>query len=310
MMATEKHPELSGLLVVNKPKEMTSFGVVARLRRVTGQKKIGHAGTLDPNVEGVLVVALGKATKLIDLLQSRPKTYTGTVTFGYATESQDADGVVVEEKPLTAAIDQGQLDAARADLTGDIIQIPPIYSAVKVNGKRLYEYARAGGEVELPKREATIYRFDQTSPLTWVEGQPYQQMDFLAQVSKGTYIRTLAYDLGQKLGLPATMTALKRTAGSGFTIDQAVPLDDLLAMDYSEILTHVHSIESVLTWPKKVLTQDEVFAVKNGQKIPVSTWSQNDAGYYQVYDQDQLLAVYAFDVDQNLWRSRYFFAQN
>ncbi|KMK53574.1 tRNA pseudouridine synthase B [Fructobacillus sp. EFB-N1] len=309
-MATEKHPELSGLLVVNKPKEMTSFGVVARLRRVTGQKKIGHAGTLDPNVEGVLVVALGKATKLIDLLQSRPKTYTGTVTFGYATESQDADGVVVEEKPLTAAIDQGQLDAARADLTGDIIQIPPIYSAVKVNGKRLYEYARAGGEVELPKREATIYRFDQTSPLTWVEGQPYQQMDFLAQVSKGTYIRTLAYDLGQKLGLPATMTALKRTAGSGFTIDQAVPLDDLLAMDYSEILTHVHSIESVLTWPKKVLTQDEVFAVKNGQKIPVSTWSQNDAGYYQVYDQDQLLAVYAFDVDQNLWRSRYFFAQN
>nr|WP_059393115.1 tRNA pseudouridine(55) synthase TruB [Fructobacillus tropaeoli] len=310
MMATEKHPELSGLLVVNKPKEMSSFGVVARLRRVTGQKKIGHAGTLDPNVEGVLVVALGKATKLIDLLQSRPKTYTGTVTFGYATESQDADGVVVEEKPLTAAIDQGQLDAARADLTGDIIQIPPIYSAVKVNGKRLYEYARAGEEVELPKREATIYRFDQTSPLTWVEGQPYQQMDFLAQVSKGTYIRTLAYDLGQKLGLPATMTALKRTAGSGFTIDQAVPLDDLLAMDYSEILTHVHSIESVLTWPKKVLTQDEVFAVKNGQKIPVSTWSQNDAGYYQVYDQDQLLAVYAFDVDQNLWRSRYFFAQS
>ncbi|GAP03591.1 tRNA pseudouridine(55) synthase TruB [Fructobacillus tropaeoli] len=309
-MATEKHPELSGLLVVNKPKEMSSFGVVARLRRVTGQKKIGHAGTLDPNVEGVLVVALGKATKLIDLLQSRPKTYTGTVTFGYATESQDADGVVVEEKPLTAAIDQGQLDAARADLTGDIIQIPPIYSAVKVNGKRLYEYARAGEEVELPKREATIYRFDQTSPLTWVEGQPYQQMDFLAQVSKGTYIRTLAYDLGQKLGLPATMTALKRTAGSGFTIDQAVPLDDLLAMDYSEILTHVHSIESVLTWPKKVLTQDEVFAVKNGQKIPVSTWSQNDAGYYQVYDQDQLLAVYAFDVDQNLWRSRYFFAQS
>nr|WP_203618264.1 tRNA pseudouridine(55) synthase TruB [Fructobacillus tropaeoli] len=310
MMATEKHPELSGLLVVNKPKEMTSFGVVARLRRVTGQKKIGHAGTLDPNVEGVLVVALGKATKLIDLLQSRPKTYTGTVTFGYATESQDADGAVVEEQPLTAAIDQGQLDAARADLTGDIIQIPPIYSAVKVNGKRLYEYARAGEEVELPKREATIYRFDQTSPLTWVEGQPYQQMDFLAQVSKGTYIRTLAYDLGQKLGLPATMTALKRTAGSGFTIDQAVPLDDLLAMDYPEILTHVHAIESVLTWPKKVLTQDEVFAVKNGQKIPVSTWPQNEAGYYQVYGQDQLLAVYAFDTDQQLWRSRYFFAQN
>ncbi|GAP00220.1 tRNA pseudouridine(55) synthase TruB [Fructobacillus ficulneus] len=306
-MVTSKHPELSGLLVVNKPKEMTSFGVVARLRRVTGQKKIGHAGTLDPNVDGVLVVALGRATKLIDLLQTRPKTYTGTVTFGYATESQDADGEVVADQPLTEGLDQAAITAAMADLTGDVIQIPPIYSAVKVNGKRLYEYARAGETVELPERQATIYRFDQTSDLSWVEGQPYQQLDFEAQVSKGTYIRTLAYDLGQKLGLPATMTALRRTAGSGFDLAQATDLDDLLEMDFDQLCQKIMPIEAVLDWPRKDLTEEEYFAVKNGQKIPTTTWPQTEEGYYQTFYQDQLLAVYHFDADQGLWRSRYFF---
>ncbi|GAP02618.1 tRNA pseudouridine synthase B [Fructobacillus pseudoficulneus] len=307
-MAGSKHPELSGLLVVNKPKEMTSFGVVARLRRVTGQKKIGHAGTLDPNVEGVLVVALGKATKLIDLLQSRPKTYTGTVAFGFATETQDADGAVVAEQALTTGLDETEIKKAMASLTGDIIQIPPIYSAVKVNGKRLYEYVRAGEEVELPKRPATIYRFEATSPLRWLPNQPYQAFDFVAQVSKGTYIRTLAYDLGQKLGLPATMTALKRTAGSGYSLDQATDLDDLLEMNFDSLCQRIQPIESVLTWPKKDLTEAEAFAVRNGQKITIDQWPATETGYYQLYDQGQLVAVYAFDADQDLWRSRYFFA--
>ncbi|MBS9336105.1 tRNA pseudouridine(55) synthase TruB [Fructobacillus papyrifericola] len=297
---------LSGLLVVNKPREMTSFGVVARLRRVSGQKKIGHAGTLDPNVDGVLVVALGKATKLIDLLQTRPKTYRGTVTFGFATESQDADGAVVEEKALTEPLDEEKLRAAFSALEGDIIQIPPIYSAVKVKGKRLYEYARAGESVELPKREATIYRFRPTSTLRWEAGKPYQSVDFEATVSKGTYIRTLAYDLGKSLGLPATMSSLTRTSGSGFDIDEATDLDELMALSEEDLAKRVKPIAAVLTYERKDLSDDEYFAVKNGQKI--SQWPKNQDGFYQLYYHDQLIAVYAYSEEESLWRSRYFFA--
>ncbi|MFC4760425.1 tRNA pseudouridine(55) synthase TruB [Fructobacillus durionis] len=296
---------LTGLLVVNKPKGMTSFGVVARLRRVSGQKKIGHAGTLDPNVDGVLVVALGKATKLIDLLQTRPKTYQGTVTFGYATESQDADGEVVEKKPLDEGLDEAELQSAFQSLEGDIIQIPPIYSAVKVNGRRLYEYARAGQEVELPRREATIYEFKPTSALRWEEGQPYQSIDFEARVSKGTYIRTLAYDLGKSLGLPATMTSLTRTAGSGFSLDQAVDLDKLMEMSEEEVEKQLLPIADVLDYERKDLTDEEYFAVSHGQKI--SKWPKNESGYYQLYYDQKLIAVYFYSDEDELWRSRYQF---
>lgn len=296
---------LTGLLVVNKPKGMTSFGVVARLRRISGQKKIGHAGTLDPNVDGVLVVALGKATKLIDLLQTKPKTYTGTVTFGFATESQDADGAVIEEQPLTTGIDEEKLRAAFKGLEGDIIQIPPIYSAVKVNGRRLYEYARAGEAVELPKREATIYHFAPTSPLRWEEGKPFQSIDFEATVSKGTYIRTLAYDLGKKMGLPATMTSLTRQSGSGLSIDEATDLDELMALDEQGIASKLKPISAVLPYERKDLTNEEFIWAKNGRKI--SSWPKNEGGYYQLYYQNKLVAVYAYSDEEQLWRSRYYF---
>ncbi|MCO0832500.1 tRNA pseudouridine(55) synthase TruB [Fructobacillus sp. W13] len=296
---------LTGLLVVNKPKGMTSFGVVARLRRISGQKKIGHAGTLDPNVDGVLVVALGKATKLIDLLQTVPKTYQGTVTFGYATESQDSDGAVVEEKPLVKDLDPVALKAAFKSLEGDIIQIPPIYSAVKVNGKRLYEYARANEPVELPQREATIYEFAPTSALEWLPDQPYQRIDFDAVVSKGTYVRTLAYDLGQKMGLPATMTKLTRTAGSGFSIEQATPLDELMELDEAGIAAKLKPIADVLPYERKDLTEEEFTWVKNGRKI--SSWPKTEQGFYQLYFEDQLVAVYRYNEEEALWRSRYFF---
>ncbi|MBS9338062.1 tRNA pseudouridine(55) synthase TruB [Fructobacillus sp. M2-14] len=296
---------LTGLLVVNKPKGMTSFGVVARLRRISGQKKIGHAGTLDPNVDGVLVVALGKATKLIDLLQTVPKTYQGTVTFGYSTESQDSDGAVVEDQPLSEGINEDELKAAFKSLEGDIIQIPPIYSAVKVHGKRLYEYARANEPVELPQRQATIYEFAPTSALKWVENQPYQQIDFDAVVSKGTYVRTLSYDLGQKLGLPATMTSLTRVGGSGFSIEEATTLEELMELDEEGIKAKLKPISDVLPYERKDLTEVEFTWVKNGRKI--SSWPKTDEGFYQLYYEDQLVAVYRYSDEEELWRSRYYF---
>ncbi|MBS9334611.1 tRNA pseudouridine(55) synthase TruB [Fructobacillus sp. M1-13] len=297
---------LTGLLVVNKPKGMTSFGVVSRLRRITGQKKIGHAGTLDPNVDGVLVVALGRATKLIDLLQRRPKTYVGTVTFGFATETQDADGAVIEKQPLEKPLEDSVVQAACRQLEGDIIQVPPLYSAVKVKGKRLYEYARAGEEVSLPKRAATIYYFHLTAETAFDANKGYQTAFFEAQVSKGTYIRTLAYDLGRSLGLPATMTALRRTSGSGFDLAQATDLDELMAMSREELAAVLKPIAAVLPFERKDMNEEENFAVRNGQKV--DTWPKNRDGYYQLYDKDQLVAVYQYSDEEGLWRSRYYFA--
>ncbi|MDF7626860.1 tRNA pseudouridine(55) synthase TruB [Lactobacillaceae bacterium L1_55_11] len=295
--------DTNGLLVVNKPRGMTSFDVVAQVRRVFNQKKVGHSGTLDPNVDGVLVLALGKATKLIDLLQSRPKEYRGEITLGFTTETEDATGAVVDNHPLDQPLPADTIDAGLGQLNGPIIQVPPMYSAVKVNGRRLYDYARQGEVVERPKRQATIYDFHRTSDPVFKDG--YQSFDFVAQVSKGTYIRTLATDFGQHLSLPATMTALTRVAGSGFTLADSTDLATLKTMNLAEAQQLVHPLASVLDWPRHDLTDAEWFAVRNGQKI--TAWPINDSGYLQLYYQGQLKAVYQYDESGPYWRSRYVF---
>lgn len=295
---------VDGILVVNKPVGMTSFDVVARLRRHLGQKKIGHAGTLDPSVDGVLVLALGKATKLIDVLQSRPKTYQGEITFGFQTETEDRDGTIIREQALASPLPVDDIDQALAHFHGQITQIPPLYSAVKVAGRRLYEYARANESVERPTRSAYIYDFKRTSQPEF-DGR-YQSFDFHAQVSKGTYIRTLASDVGEFLNLPATMTRLTRISGSGFDLSQASPLNELLALPVEQVVERMVPINQILDWPIKELEQSEWFAVSNGQKI--SDWPINQSGYLQLYYQGQLKAVYQYDSEQALWRSRYVFS--
>ena len=147
---------MDGILPVYKEAGMTSHDVVFKLRKILHMKKIGHAGTLDPSVDGVLPVALGKATKTIEFLQESGKIYTGEVTFGFATTTEDLDGEVVESQPLSRPFTTDEIAVAMKALTGDITQIPPMFSAVKVNGRRLYEYARAGETVERPERQATI----------------------------------------------------------------------------------------------------------------------------------------------------------
>lgn len=297
-----KNNPVDGVIVVNKPKGVTSFDVVAKVRRAVGQKKVGHAGTLDPNVDGVLVVALGKATKLIDELQSRPKRYIGEITLGFATETEDLDGAVIAEQPIKTPFSDEAIDQAIQALNGDIEQVPPMFSAVKVAGKRLYEYARAGETVTRPVRAATIYDFHRTSPIAFNQAQ--QTFQFEATVSKGTYIRTLAADTGKQLGVPATMTSLTRTMGSGMDLSQAVDLAQIMAMDREAVLTHVVPVKTILTWPVKALTDDEWFAVKNGQKI--TSWPASDA-YLQLTYQGELKAVYAYDTADQHWQSRYVF---
>lgn len=218
---------MDGILPIYKEAGMTSHDVVFKLRRILNMKKIGHAGTLDPNVDGVLPIALGKATKTIEFLQEAGKTYTGSVTLGFATTTEDLDGEVIETKALERPFSVDEIQTAMASLTGEIVQIPPMYSAVKVNGRRLYDYARAGEIVERPHRQATIYEFNLTSEPVFDVKKQTQSFTFVAKVSKGTYIRTLAVDLGRQLKVPSVMSQLTRVNAGGYEIKQAHSLNDI-----------------------------------------------------------------------------------
>ncbi|WP_461212833.1 tRNA pseudouridine(55) synthase TruB [Lacticaseibacillus sp. GG6-2] len=218
---------MDGILPVYKPVGVTSHDVVAQLRRLLHMKKIGHSGTLDPSVDGVLPIALGAATKAVPALMAAGKTYTGEVTLGFATETEDLDGAEVERVVLPQPFTTAQIDQALATLTGEITQIPPMYSAVKVNGRKLYEYARAGETVTRPKRQATVYAFTRTDAGSFDAVRGEQRFKFSVRVSKGTYIRTLAVAVGHLLGVPAVMSQLTRIASGGFTLDETLDLRPL-----------------------------------------------------------------------------------
>lgn len=216
---------INGILVINKSKGMTSGDVVYKLRKILKTRKIGHAGTLDPEVEGVLPIAIGQATKLIELMHEKPKAYEGSGLFGFSTDSYDLDGKKLAEKELNSPYTAEQIQDGMNSFLGKIEQVPPIYSAVKVNGKRLYEYAREGIEVERPVRQVEVTGYDLIGQPKFEHGQ--ESFDFKIKCSKGTYVRSLVNDLGDKLGCPAVMTYLKRTSSSGFDLSSAVKLEEL-----------------------------------------------------------------------------------
>ena len=215
----------SGLLLIDKPGGMTSHDVVNRLRRALGVKKIGHAGTLDPMATGLLLVGVGRATRLLRFLNDMPKVYEGSSRLGVETDTLDAQGEVVRENPVT--VNESELRATMSALTGEIMQSPPAFSAVKVGGERLYKSARRGEAVEAPPRRVRVDSFDLlrfASP----------DFDFRVQCSGGTYVRSLVADVGTKLGCGGHLTALRRTAIGRFRVDDATSPDDpgsLLPLD-------------------------------------------------------------------------------
>jgi tRNA pseudouridine55 synthase len=223
--------ELEGVLLVDKPRDHTSHDVIARLRGKLRMKRIGHAGTLDPMATGLLVVLVGKATGLSQYLISLDKEYTGTIRLGVVTNSQDADGEVVESRPvppLTAA----QVKAAMDTFLGDQYQTPPMFSAIKVNGVPLYKMARKGEEIEREPRFIRVMSWD----LTRFEPP---ELDFRVRCTKGTYVRTLAHDLGAKLGCGAHLTSLRRTATDRMNVAQALTLEQIEALTLSELEKHL-----------------------------------------------------------------------
>lgn len=290
---------INGILVVDKDKGMTSADVVYHLRKALHIRKIGHAGTLDPDVTGVLPIAIGQATKLIELMHTQNKKYVGTAILGYATDSYDISGKVLKSQKLTEPIAKEEIEQQMQKFVGQIEQVPPIYSAVRVNGKHLYEYAREGIEVERPKRQVQIFAYDTMSEPVFDSKTGFQEFDFQIECSKGTYVRSLVNDLGNWLGVPAVMKTLRRTASSGFTIDQAVKLDQIIAHP-DEVTNFIQPIDAFFKdYETCDLTSGQWLKVKNGNSIPLKTNAKKVALRYNnsvkaVYQKDD--AVYRPDL--------------
>ncbi|GGF36035.1 tRNA pseudouridine synthase B [Microbacterium sorbitolivorans] len=224
------HMTASGILLVDKPTGITSHDVVAKSRRARGTRKVGHAGTLDPMATGLLIVGVEQATRLLTFIVGCDKTYLATIRLGQTTTTDDADGDidVVADAAAVAAVSDEQIAAGILDLSGPISQVPSKVSAIKVNGKRAYELARQGVEVELKARDVTISRFDVTHTR---RGDGYIDLDVVVDCSSGTYIRALARDLGSALGVGGHLTMLRRTRVGGFDVADAVTIEGLEGAD-------------------------------------------------------------------------------
>lgn len=209
---------MDGILNLNKPRGLTSHDVVDRVRAIARQRRVGHAGTLDPLATGVLLVCLGRATRLAEYLMASPKTYRATIRLGVSTDTYDAEGQVVDQRPVTAR--REEVEKALGRFRGRILQVPPMFSAIKRDGQPLYRLARKGVTVERQPRPVEIY------DLRLVEWDP-PRLTVEVTCSPGTYIRSLAHDLGEALGCGAHLTALVRLASGDFRLEEAVPLEDL-----------------------------------------------------------------------------------
>lgn len=250
-----------GILLVDKPAGITSHDVVARTRRAAGTRKIGHAGTLDPMATGLLVLGIEGATRLLTYIVGADKTYLATIRLGQATSTDDADGEITR-RALIADVDAvtaERISEGIAALTGEISQVPSAVSAIKVDGRRAYDRVRAGEEVELAAREVTVSRFD---VLAERRGEGVMDLDVVVDCSSGTYIRALARDLGDALGVGGHLTALRRTRIGPFDVTDAAELDDI---DPDAVLTPAQAAARVM--PQLDVTADEARDLRHGKRL-------------------------------------------
>ena len=248
----------NGIIVIDKPQEWTSMDVCAKLRGLFHEKRIGHAGTLDPMATGVLPVFVGRATRAVEFAGEGDKEYVAGLRLGLVTNTQDTSGEMLEERPVSVTAEE--LETVLDRFRGEIAQVPPMYSAIKINGKKLYELARKGKEVERPPRQVTIHSLT-------LEGREGER-DFTLRVrcSKGTYVRTLCHDIGQALGCGGCMSSLRRTMAAGFTLRDAVTLDQVQqAADPSALLLGVDACFAGR--PVVILKAELEKKVRNGMTV-------------------------------------------
>lgn len=263
---------MDGIVIVDKPQGWTSQDVTARLRRVFGTRRIGHGGTLDPMATGVLPVFVGRATRAVEFFEHAEKTYETVLRLGITTDTEDMTGTVLTEENVSFT--EEQLQETLAAFRGEILQVPPMYSALKVNGQKLCDLARKGKTVERQPRPITIHE------LTLVE-RGENTLRLRVRCSKGTYIRTLCKDIGEKLGCGGCMESLRRVAAGEYTIDEAVPLQTLL--DTEEPEKYLRDVDTMFrNYPAVTLTSNQETRCRNGNAFSVSL----APGTYRAYSQD------------------------
>jgi tRNA pseudouridine55 synthase len=264
------------ILVVNKPKDCTSRDVINKLNKIFNEKKMGHTGTLDPFATGVLVVCMGKYTKLVDLLTNLDKEYVGTIKLGIKTDTLDITGNILEKRECKTT--KENVNKVFKSFIGTYMQEVPKYSAVKIDGKKLYEYARNNESIELPKRKVSIYSLDLLNLTN-------DEITFKTKVSKGTYIRSLAQDICNSLNIIGTLSSLERTKQGVFTIDNSYTLEDISNNNYNLL-----DVTDILKYPIIKVNNDNRNLFINGNKVNLDL---KDNKYY-IYDDNKLIAIYEF----------------
>ncbi len=272
-----------GFLLVDKPAGRTSHDVVAAVRRIAGLKKVGHAGTLDPMATGLVIVALGRCTRLLRFAQDQPKVYEAVARFGVATDTLDAEGTVIEKSPLPVSVED--VESVLPHFRGEIAQVPPMVSALKHQGRRLYELAREGKVVERAPRQVTIYELD----LTGFEPGDYPEVAFRVRCSSGTYIRSLADDIARALEGRAHLTALRRTESGGHRVVQAWTLEQLESDFNRALLAPVDALPELAA---VVIDRDTATAVSHGRKLDATELGIDHDAPVRIVFEDRLVAVY------------------
>ena len=272
---------MEGIIVVNKPKGITSFDVIRKLKKILKTKKIGHTGTLDPLATGVMLVCVGRATKLASDLEAKDKIYIADFDIGYATDTYDIEGKKIAENIIE--ISKENLENSIKKFIGDIKQVPPMYSAIKIDGNKLYHLARKGIEVERPERDVTI---EYINLLDFKNNK----VKIETKVSKGCYIRSLIYDIGQDLGTYATMTALQRKQVGDYSLENSYSLEQIEKMIFNNDFNFLKTIEEIFSYDKYSLqTEKELTLYKNGNTVKIKENLENKK--YRIYFQDEFIGL-------------------
>ncbi|WP_339005023.1 tRNA pseudouridine(55) synthase TruB [Fusobacterium animalis] len=272
---------MEGIIVVNKPKGITSFDVIRKLKKILNTKKIGHTGTLDPLATGVMLVCVGKATKLASDLEAKDKIYIADFDIGYATDTYDIEGKKIAENIIE--VSKENLKQSIKKFIGNIKQIPPMYSAIKIDGNKLYHLARKGIEVERPKRDVTI---EYINLLDFKDNK----VKIETKVSKGCYIRSLIYDIGQDLGTYATMTALQRKQVGDYSLENSYSLEQIEKMIFNNDFNFLKTIEEIFSYDKYSLqTEKELTLYKNGNTVKIKENLENKR--YRIYFQNEFVGL-------------------
>ncbi|MBR1815459.1 MAG: tRNA pseudouridine(55) synthase TruB [Lachnospiraceae bacterium] len=292
---------IDGIINVYKERGYTSFDVVAKLRGILKQKKIGHTGTLDPMAEGVLIVCLGKATKLVDILITSSKEYLADMQLGITTDTEDITGEILSKSDIWNNLSDKDIIDAVESFVGSYEQLPPMYSAIKKNGKKLYEYAREGTEIERNKRPVEIISIKDIS----VE-KPY--VHFMVKCSKGTYIRSLCRDIGEKLGCGAVMSGLLRNELHGMKADGSYKLSDIERLRDDDRLSEcIIPMDAILKDYRRLnIRKTASKLLTNGNKLLVKSFVESDAlkacdgDIFRIYEDNRLMALYRYMEDEDI----------